>query len=102
MVMVMSAPCRFFFLGDFRDEGFGRQEQRGDACGVAECCFDDFGWVDDTGFDHVDIFVGIGIVAFVFIFELTNAIDDNGAIETGVVGDGAKRIVQDVSDDTNA
>src|SRR4051812_47074889 len=64
VVVVMSAFV-FLLLGNLSDEGFGGEQQRGDADGVLQGDGDDLGRVDHTELEHVAVLVLVGVVAIV-------------------------------------
>src|SRR3954462_4410100 len=80
VVVVVVTTFFFLLLGNFGDEGFSSQQERGDAGCVLQGNGDDLGWVDDAKLEHVAILVLVGIVAFVFAFELANAVNDHRPI----------------------
>src|SRR5689334_13288120 len=81
-VVVSVAAGTFFFL--FRDLGDARIgcEQKGrDARAVLQRGTNDLSRVDDTGGDQIAVLVLVGVVAFVLALHLTDAIDDDFAID---------------------
>src|SRR4029078_3991177 len=70
-------------------------EERGDANGILQSDGDDFGGIDHAKLEHVAVFVLVGVVAFGLALELTNPIDDDGAIDTRVLGDCPQRLIKD-------
>ena len=95
VVMVMIATIGFFLDRNFGNQRLGGQQQGSDAGRIGQRCANDFGWVDDTGSNEVTIFLCVGIVAFGLAFHLADAIDNNGTIQTSVVGDRTKRLIKD-------
>ena len=53
-------------------------------------------------FEHVAVLVLVGVVAFGLALQLADAIDDDRAVDAGVVGDRPQRLVEDVLDDLRA
>src|SRR5262245_23029828 len=80
----------FVVLVEIGDEGFGGQEQGGDAGGVAQGGADDLHGVDDAGLVHIDIFAAVGVVALVARF-LADLVGNDGAVLAAVVDDGLER-----------
>lgn len=73
------------------DGNLGGTEEGSDTTGVNQSGADNLEGVDDTSSDHVDVLAGGAVVATVEVLgvlvgELT---DDDGALETGVLDDGA-------------
>src|SRR4029453_4264370 len=102
VVVVVVAAFVFLLLGNLGDEGFGGKQQGGDAGPVLQSDGDDLGGVDHAELEHVAVLVAVGVVAFFLGLELADAVEDDGAIDAGVVGDGPQRLIEDVLDDLSA
>jgi hypothetical protein len=62
--MIVSATCSSSSFGMSAIKDSVVSKQRSDRSSIAQRCLHNLGWIDDTGFDHVDVLVCIGIVAF--------------------------------------
>ena len=71
------STCGLLLFLDVHDRGLGRQEQRGDACGVLEGDAFDLGGDDDAHLDHVAELVGEGVVAEVGLVALFDFAGDD-------------------------
>ncbi|GKT57007.1 unnamed protein product [Colletotrichum tofieldiae] len=88
-------------LGSLDNGDLGGTEQGSDTAGVNETSADDLEGVKDTGSDHVDVLALGGVEALVelagvLVGELAN---NDGALETGVLDDGASGAGDGVLDD---
>ena len=66
----------------------------GDAGRVLQSGANDLGRIDDAGGDQVAVLALVGVVALAFALHLLDAIDDDGAVDAGVLGDVAERAVR--------
>ena len=82
------------------DKALGGQDHRGDAGGVLQSGTSDLGRVDDTGLDHIlDVLLLLSIKAVVGLVGRDDLVDDDAALEAGVLGDLAQRSFQSLQDD---
>src|SRR5688572_22180895 len=91
----------FVVLVEIGDEGFGGQEQGGDAGGVAERGTHDLDGVDDAGLVHIDVLAAIGVVAHVARL-LADLVSDDGAVLAPVVDDRLQRRGESAKHDIDA
>ena len=70
--------------GKIADHSLGGQQKATDGGSVLKGSTSDFGRIDDSGLDHVDVLKVQGIET---LFTLLDALADDGAIDTGVLGD---------------
>ena len=61
------AATAFFGFGKFRNHSFRRNQQAGNRSRILQRRSDHFGRVNDTGFNHIGIFVGRRIITVVII-----------------------------------
>ena len=81
---------------------FGGQQQCRNAGRVLQRGPHDLGRIDHAGSNEVAVLVLVGIIALVFAFEVLHAVDDNGAIDAGILGNRPQREVENVADDFRA
>src|SRR3954471_12698020 len=97
-----SAAGRFLLLlRNLGDEGFGRQQQRGDRRGVLQRRADDLRGVDDAGLDEILVGVGQRVETF-GVLRLTHALHDDGAFVSGVGRNPPHRLFDRALDDVDA
>ena len=84
------------------DDRLGRQEEAGDRRGILECRPGDLGRVDDAEGEHVAPLAGLGVVAEVGLAGAADLVDDDRAVEAGVLGDRPAGLLQGASDDLDA
>jgi hypothetical protein len=89
------------FLGDLGDERLGGEEKPGDGSCVLEGSAGDLFGVDDAGFDEVFVVAGADVIAFV-AFAAFDFLDDDGAFDAGVFGQGAGWELDGPFDDIDA
>ena len=80
----------FIFLVEGGDEGFGSQQEGGDAGRVGQGGADDLHGVDNAGLVHIDVLAGVGVVALIAGF-LADFVGDDGAVLAAIVDDGLER-----------
>ena len=92
--------CCFFgrFVGN---DGFGGKNHSGNACCILQGASGNFGRVNDTGFNHVNIFFGKSVEAKAFAAAF-NGIYNNCAFKACVVSDLAYRFFDSAFNDFNA
>ena len=103
VVVVVVAAVVFLFLGNVGDRAIrwsaaGRRRWPRSAGRVRAT----FAGSTTPAFEQVAVLVGVGVVAVVLVLELADAVDDDRAVEAGVLGDRAQRHVEDVADDLRA
>src|SRR5262245_1877236 len=84
-----------------RDQGFGRQQQRGDAGGVGQSRTDDLYGVDNAGLVQIDVLAGVGVVA-VATRLLAHLVGNDRAVAATIVDDGLERGSESAEDDIDA
>ena len=81
--------CRSrFLLRDVHDAALRGKEHTCNRSSVLESYTGNLGRVDETGLEHVDIFIGAGIVAEI-ILALTDLLDDDASFDACVLGNHA-------------
>ena len=100
-VSVVAVAAGFLLLLLLGDHGFGRQEQGGDAGGIAQRGVYDLGRVDHTHVDQIAVFLGSGVVAVVAVVG-GDVLYDDGPFLSGVAGYLAERLFERTTDDVDA
>src|ERR1017187_6916871 len=95
------ASRRLFLLLDLGDEGFRREHETRDGCGVLERRLRDLGRVDDTRLEHVLGLLGLRVEAEVAPLVL-QVLHDHRALEPCVRDDLTGRLLQRALDDVDA
>ena len=74
------------FLRYIGDENFSSKYHTSNAGSILQGCARNFGWIDNTGLDHIGEFFFRSVPTDAGLFFL-NLLDDDGTFGTGVVGD---------------
>src|SRR5882724_8879546 len=89
-LVLRSGDCRLLFLRQISDQGLSGQDHRSNAGGILQSRACDFGRIDDTSINHIDILVSHDVVANILIALLllstTNTFNNNGTI-TATIND---------------
>src|SRR4051812_8430157 len=96
-----AAGAGALLLGRLRDDGLGGEDVLRDRRGVLERRARDHGRVDDARADQVDHLAGGGIQALAG-GRLADVVDDDRALEAGVLRDLAERLLERADDDLRA
>src|ERR1051325_3352519 len=89
------------FLGRLGDDRLGHEDALGDRGGVLQRRARDHGRVDDPGLDQVLDLLGVDVEALA-LGGLADVVDDDRALEAGVVGELAERLLERADDDLRA
>jgi hypothetical protein len=76
------------WLGDINNHGLSGDHERSNTGRVNEGGSDDLGGVNDTGFHHVDVLTGGGVVSALHVSRLEKFVDDDRAFVSSVLADG--------------
>ena len=98
----MPAAAAFFGFGKFRNHSFRRNQQAGNRSRILQRRSDHFGRVNDTGFNHIGIFVGRRIITVVIIRTLQQLSGNNSPVNTGIFGNLTDRSLQSAANDIHA
>ncbi len=98
IMMVVMVVVRFFHR-DFGNQRFGRYQQRGDAGRILQGSTHDLCRIDDTHFHQVTVGFRIGVVTLGFSLEPSHPIDHHGTVDTCILGDRPRRIIQTPAND---
>src|SRR5215213_7806928 len=96
-----AAAAGAVLLGRLRDDGLGGQDVLGDRRGVLQRRARDHGGVNDARADQVDHLAGGGVQALA-CGRLADVVDDDRALEAGVLRDLAERLLERADDDLRA
>src|SRR3954454_7357526 len=88
-------------LGVLGDDRLGGQDVLADRSGVLQCRACDHRGVDDAGLDQVGDLAGGRVQALAFL-RLADVVDDDRALQTGVVSDLTQRLLERAQDDLRA
>ena len=84
-------------------EALGGQHHLSDGCCVLQSGAGDLGRVNDAGGDHIlDVDFILSVKAVVGLVGRDDLVDDDAALEAGVLGDLAQRSFQSLQDDLRA
>ena len=86
---------------EFGDEDVGGEHEAGDAGGVDEGRLGDEGGIEDAGLHEVEVLAGGGVEAVVAL-EFLDLLDDDIAVEAGVLGDLTAGGLDSAEDDIEA
>ena len=89
-------------IGLVGHDGLSRQDAGADGRCVLKRGTGDLRRIDDTGGDHVAVGGAVGIVAEADLAAVLDLLEDDGAVDTGVLGDLADRSLQRLDDDGRA
>lgn len=92
-----SCRSRFRFVSN---QGFRREDESCDGSCILKSRTGYFGRIDDTGFNHIDIFFFKGIEAYA-VFRFFNLSDDDRAFEAGVFSDLTERSFNSAFDEVD-
>lgn len=92
-----SCRSRFRFVSN---QGFRREDESCDGSCILKSRTGYFGRIDDTGFNHIDIFFFKGIEAYA-VFRGFNLSDDDRAFEAGIFGDLTERSFNSAFDEVD-
>ena len=99
MVVMIAASTLFLFFGHIGNKRFSRQQKSSNARSVLKRCSHHFGWINNARNYKITVLLFVGVVSVVLSLHLSNAIDDNRSIDTGVGGNCLKRISQSIFND---
>ena len=94
-------PAAAALLGLVGDDALGGDDVLGDRGGVLERRAGDHGRVDDAGLDQVHVLAGVDVEADAGLLGLDLA-DDHRALQAGVLGQLAKRLLEGAAHDVGA
>ena len=89
-------------VGDLGDDRLGGEDVLGDRGRVLQRGARDHRGVDDAGADQVDVLAGRRVEADAGLASLTHLVDDDRALEAGVLRDLAERLLERAQDDPRA
>lgn len=94
---------RALLLGSIDNGDLGSTEEGGDTAGVNQSGADNLEGINDTGGDHVDVLAGGTVVSAVEVLGVLvgQLADNDGALETGVLNNGAGRAADSALDDAD-
>src|SRR6266702_4735706 len=89
--LVLRSGCyRLLFLRQIGDQGLSGQDHRSNTSGILQSRACDFGRIDDTGINHINILVSHNVVANILVALLllstTNTFNNDGTI-TATIND---------------
>ena len=90
-----------FLFAELTDGGFGRQHQARNRGGILQRRPRHLGRIDNASLDEILVYLGSGVEAVVGLLGGADLLDNDGPLDSGILGDPAERLFQRAAHDPN-